>query len=137
MTGPWANVVIKGGSNVSWKNSGLGTPGNTAIRLCARGDGEPVELSNTANLLFSNIDFYPFQPELGNSVCGPDNNMHLETIRVWDGVDGWRMEHSRFHRGDGSGSARVFFSKISGADPRNITRAPATGSAPGGTVPAT
>ncbi len=121
VTGPWANVVIKGGSNVSWKNSGLGTPGNTAIRLCARGDGEPVELSNTANLLFSNIDFYPFQPELGNSACGPDNNMHLETIRVWDGVDGWRMERSRFHRGDGSGSARVFFSKISGADPRNIT----------------
>ena len=35
VTGPWANVVIKGGSNVSWKNSGLGTPGNTVGSLPA------------------------------------------------------------------------------------------------------
>jgi hypothetical protein len=121
VTGPWANVLLTGGSNVTWKNSGLGTPGNTAKRLCATGDHEPMELSNISNLLLSNIDFYPFQPELGNPACGPDSNMHLETIRVWDGVDGWRLERSRFHRGDGSGSARVFFSKISGADPKNIT----------------
>jgi hypothetical protein len=121
VTGPWANVKISGGANVSWKNSGLGTPGNTAIRRCQQGDGEPVELSGVSNLLISNVDFYPFQPELGNPVCGPDSNMHLETIRVWDGVNGWRLERSRFHRGDGSGSARVFFSKISGADPANIT----------------
>jgi chitodextrinase len=121
VTGPWANVKITGGNNVSWLNSGLGTPGNTTKRLCAQGDGEPMELSNVSNLLLSNIDFYPFQPELGNPACGPDNNMHLETIRVWDGVNGWRLERSRFHRGDGSGSARVFFSKISGADPANIT----------------
>lgn len=120
VTGPWANVRITAGSNVTWKNSRLGTPRNTEKRLCATGDGEPVELSNTRNLLMSNIDFYPFQPELGNPVCGPDSNMHLETIRVWDGVDGWRLERSRFHRGDGSGSARIFFSKISGADPQNI-----------------
>jgi hypothetical protein len=121
VTGPWANVQLTGGSNVTWKNSGLGTPGNTAKRLCASGDHEPMELSNISNLLLSNIDFYPFQPELGNPACGPDNNMHLETIRVWDDVDGWRLERSRFHRGDGSGSARVFFSKISGGDPKNIT----------------
>lgn len=121
VTGPWANVKITGGTNVTWKDSGLGTPGNTVRRLCATGDGEPMELSNVTDLLLSNIDFYPFQPELGNPVCGPDNNMHLETIRVWDGVNGWRLERSRFHRGDGSGSARVFFSKISGADPANIT----------------
>jgi hypothetical protein len=80
-----------------------------------------MELSNVTNLLIENVDFYPFQPELGNPVCGPDNNMHLETIRVWDGVNGWRLERSRFHRGDGSGSARVFLSKIAGADPTNIT----------------
>jgi hypothetical protein len=121
VTGPWANVGITGGSNVTWKNSGLGDPGNTQIRLCMKGDGEPVELSNVSNLVFSNIDFYPFQPELGNPICGPDGNMHLETIRVWDGVNGWRLERSRFHSGDGSGSARVFFSKISGADATNIT----------------
>jgi hypothetical protein len=121
VTGPWANVKITGGASVTWKNSGLGTPGNTQIRLCAQGDGEPMELSNVSNLLLSNIDFYPFQPELGNSACGPDSNMHLETIRVWDGVNGWKLERSRFHRGDGSGSARVFFSKISGTDPSNIT----------------
>jgi chitodextrinase len=121
VTGPWANVKITGGNNVAWKNSGLGTPGNTAKRLCAQGDGEPMELSDVSNLLLSNIDFYPFQPELGNPVCGPDSNMHLETIRVWDGVTNWRLERSRFHRGDGSGSARVFFSKISGPDPANIT----------------
>jgi glycine betaine/choline ABC-type transport system substrate-binding protein len=121
VTGPWANVGITAGSNVTWKNSGLGDPGNTQIRLCQKGDGEPVELSNVRNLVFSNIDFYPFQPEIGNPVCGPDGNMHLETIRVWDGVNGWRMERSRFHNGDGSGSARVFFSKIGGADPTNVT----------------
>ena len=121
VTGPWANVGITAGRNVTWKNSGLGDPGNTQIRLCQKGDGEPVELSNVRNLVFSNIDFYPFHPEIGNPICGPDANMHLETIRVWDGVNGWRMERSRFHSGDGSGSARVFFSKISGADPTNIT----------------
>jgi chitodextrinase len=121
VTGPWANVKITGGTDVTWKNSGLGTPGNTAKRLCAQGDGEPMELSNVTNLLISNVDFYPFQPELGNPVCGPDSNMHLETIRVWDDVNGWTLERSRFHRGDGSGSARVFFSKIGGGDPANIT----------------
>jgi chitodextrinase len=121
VTGPWANVKITGGTHVTWKNSGLGTPGNTAKRLCAQGDGEPMELSNVTNLLISNVDFYPFQPELGNPVCGPDSNMHLETIRVWDDVNGWTLERSRFHRGDGSGSARVFFSKIGGGDPANIT----------------
>jgi len=121
VTGPWANVKITGGNGVTWKNSGLGNPGNTTKRLCAQGDGEPMELSNVNNLLLSNIDFYPFQPELGNPACGPDSNMHLETIRVWDGVSNWRLERSRFYRGDGSGSARVFFSKISGADPSNVT----------------
>jgi osmoprotectant transport system substrate-binding protein len=121
ITGPWANVAIGGGTNVTWKNSSLGDPGNTQPRLCQQGEGEPVEISNVTNLLFSNLDFYPFQPELGNPVCGPDGNMHLETIRVWDGVKSWRLERSRFHSGDGSGSARVFFSKLGGADPSNVT----------------
>jgi hypothetical protein len=121
VTGPWANVLLTGGSNVTWQNSSLGTPGNTAIRLCQMGDHEPMELSNVSNLLLSNIDFYQFHAETGNPACGPDSNMHLETIRVWDDVNGWRLERSRFHRGDGSNSARVFFSKISGGDPTNIT----------------
>jgi osmoprotectant transport system substrate-binding protein len=121
ITGPWANVAIGGGANVTWKNSSLGDPGNIQRRLCQQGDGEPVEISNVTNLVFSNLDFYPFQPELGNPICGPDGNMHLETIRVWDGVKGWRMERSRFHAGDGSGSARVFFSKLGGSDPSDVT----------------
>ena len=121
VTGPWSNVHLSNGDNVTWKNSELGDPGNQQIRLCARGDGEPVELSNVHNLLFSNLDFWQFHPELGNPACGPDGNMHLETIRVWDDVVGWKMERSRFHRGDGSGSARVFFSKIGGPDPDYIT----------------
>jgi hypothetical protein len=120
ITGPWANVHLAG-SNLTWENGGLGNPGNTVKRLCAQGDGEPVELANVNGLLMSNLDFYPFQPELGNPACGPDSNMHLETIRVWDAVSNWRLERSRFHRGDGSGSARVFFSKISGPDPSHVT----------------
>lgn len=121
ITGPWANVEITGGSNVTWRNSGLGTPRNIEKRICGTGDGEPVQLSNTTNLLFSNLDFYPFQPDLGNPLCGPDGNMHLETIRVWDGVNGWRLERSRFHSGDGSGTARVFVNRIGGEDSQNIT----------------
>src|SRR5438552_12878 len=47
--------------------------------------------------------------------------MHLETIRIWDGVNGLRLERSRFYRGDGSGTARVFLNKLSGADSQNLT----------------
>ena len=120
ITGPYANVRPSG-TNVTWENGAFGSPGNTVKRLCGVDPGEPVELSNVNHLLISNIDFYPFQPELGNPACGPDSNMHLETIRVWDNVNYWTLARSRFHRGDGSGSARVFFSKISGPDPTNIT----------------
>ncbi|MGH3126855.1 MAG: glycine betaine ABC transporter substrate-binding protein [Gaiellaceae bacterium] len=127
ITGPYARVAIGGGGrNVTWKNGSLGTPGNTTSRVCGIDGGplmdpQPVELGAVAALTFSNLDFYPFVPELANPACGPDGVMHMETIRVNDGVDGFRLERSRFHRGDGSGTARLFVTRLGGANSNNLT----------------
>ena len=71
-----------------------------------------MELTLTKGMTISNVDFQPFQPDRDNPACGPDSLLHLETIRVNDGVDDFLLERSRFHRGDGSGTARLFVSKL-------------------------
>jgi hypothetical protein len=111
---------------VRWRNGSLGTPGNTTNRLCSidggpSGDPEPVEIGLVSSLTFANLDFYPFIPDLGNPACGHDGVMHLETIRVNNGVDNFRLERSRFHRGDGSGTARLFITKLGGANSNGVT----------------
>ena len=127
ITGPYARVAIGGGgSDVTWKNGSLGTPGNTTSRVCGIDGGplqdpQPVELGAIAAVTFSNLDFYPFVAELENPACGPDGVMHMETIRVNDGVEGFRLERSRFHRGDGSGTARLFVTRLGGANSDNLT----------------
>lgn len=127
ITGPYARVDIGGGAtDVTWKNGSLGTPGNTVSRVCgldggSSSDPQPVEISRVSNLTFSNLDFYPFIAELSNSACGPDGVMHLETIRVNDGVENFRLERSRFHRGDGSGTARLFVTRLAGRNSDNLT----------------
>ena len=63
-------------------------------------------------MTISNVDFQPFQPDRDNPLCGPDDVQHLETIRVNEGVDDLLLERSRFHRGDGSGTARLFVTKL-------------------------
>ena len=84
-------------------------------------DPEPVEIGSVTDLQFRNLDFYPFIPDLGNPACGPDGVMHLETIRVNDGVERFRLERSRFHRGDGSGTARLFVTKLAGLNSNTLT----------------
>jgi hypothetical protein len=112
ITGPWANLRVQGGQNNTYANASFGTPGNTRPRVCASGDGEPVELTLTKGMTISNVDFQPFQPDRDNPACGPDGVLHLETIRVNEGVDDFLLERSRFHRGDGSGTARLFVTKL-------------------------
>ena len=126
ITGPYARVAIRGGDDVTWRNGSLGTPGNTTNRVCGIDGGpgmdpQPVEIGSVADVTFSNLDFHPFIPDLENPACGPDGVMHLETIRVNDGVDGFRLERSRFHRGDGSGTARLFVTKLGGANSNGLT----------------
>ena len=126
ITGPYARVDLGGDSrNVTWRDGSLGTPGNTTNRVCGldggpSGDPEPVEIGLVSNLLFSNLDFYPFIPDLGNPACGTDGVMHLETIRVNNGVQSFRLERSRFHRGDGSNTARLFVTRLGGANSDNL-----------------
>jgi hypothetical protein len=126
ITGPYARVRIGGGSSdVTWANGSLGTPGNTTSRVCGidggpSGDPEPVEIGSARAVTLSNLDFYPFIPELENPACGPDGVMHLETIRVNDGVQRFRLERSRFHRGDGSGTARLFVTKLGGENSNDL-----------------
>jgi len=115
ITGPWANLRVQGGENNTYANASFGTPGNTRPRVCGSGDGEPVELTLTKGMTISNVDFQPFQPDRDNPACGPDRLLHLETIRVNDGVDDFLLERSRFHRGDGSGTARLFVTKLAPA----------------------
>jgi len=112
ITGPWANLRIEGGEGNAYANASFGTPGNTEPRVCGQGDGEPLELTRTKGMTISNVDFQPFHPDRDNPLCGPDDVQHLETIRVNEGVDDLLLERSRFHRGDGSGTARLFVTKL-------------------------
>jgi hypothetical protein len=126
VTGPYARVTVgSNSSHVTWQNSGFGTPGNTMPRLCdigtgGGGDPEPVELYPTDYLTFSNLDFYPFLPSINDPACVPDNNMHLEDIRVNNDVNHFRLERSRFHRGDGSNTARLFVTRLSGGNSNDL-----------------
>ncbi|MET0685805.1 MAG: hypothetical protein ABW060_10845 [Solirubrobacteraceae bacterium] len=112
ITGPWANLRVEGGEGNAYVNASYGTAGNTEPRVCGKGDGEPVELTRTKGMTISNVDFQPFMPDRDNPLCGPDDVQHLETIRVNEGVDDLLLERSRFHRGDGSGTARLFVTKL-------------------------
>jgi chitodextrinase len=120
--GPWANWASGYASpiiptNITWKNSEMGTPGNTQKRICGAGDGEPVQLAEVNGITFDNVTFHPFIPDGGNSACGPDNTMHLETIRMDGNVDNFTIKNSTFTRGRGDNTAIVF---VTGAGSNNL-----------------
>ena len=117
VTGPEATIALSGGGeDVTYRDSELGTEGNTTRRLCRRHNPEPFEIADTTNLTIYNVTFWPFIPELNNFAdCGGDGNMHLETIRVNDGVQHLVINRARFMGGDQSGSGRLFQSGAGGA----------------------
>ncbi|HET8759103.1 MAG TPA: hypothetical protein VFM58_24005 [Solirubrobacteraceae bacterium] len=117
ITGPEATISLAGGgADVTYRDSALGTRGNTTRRLCANHNPEPLEVADTTRLTIYNVTFWPFVPELDNLAdCGGDGNLHLETIRVNDGVKDLVINRARFMAGDESGSARLFQSGAGGA----------------------
>ena len=115
ISGPFANVNVTGGSHNTYRDSDFGTPDNTLRRLCGTGDGEPVELTASPSFTLANNTFHPFHPEKNNPACGPDGVLHLETVRVNDGMDDLRVVGNRFLPGDGSGTARLFVTKLTTA----------------------
>ena len=117
ITGPEATIALSGGGeDVTYRDSEFGTEGDTTRRRCANHNPEPVEVADTARLTIYNVTFWPFFPELNNPAdCGGDGNMHLETIRINDGVRDLVINRGRFMDGDESGSGRIFQSGAGGA----------------------
>jgi hypothetical protein len=116
ITGPEATISLSGGGDdVTYRDSELGTRGNTAKRRCANHNPEPFEVADTTRLTVYNVTFWPFVPELNNLAdCGGDGNLHLETIRINDGVTDLVINRARFMEGDESGTARLFQSGAGG-----------------------
>ena len=114
VTGPEATITLSGGSDVTYRDSELGTQGNTTPRRCANHNSEPLEVADTTRLTIENVTFWPFVPELGNPICGPDGNLHLETVRINDNVQHLVIDRARFMGGDESGSGRLFESGAGG-----------------------
>jgi len=115
IVGPWANLYVRGGSDITFRNAAFGTPGNTERRVCGSGDAEPVDVADSPRMTIDRVTFHPFHPETGNPECGPDGTLHLETIRVNDGMDDFTLSNSVFEDDDGSGTARLFVTKLSAA----------------------
>ena len=117
ITGPEATISLSGGGeDITYRDSALGTRGNTVKRRCANHNPEPLEVADTTRLRIYNVTFWPFVPELNNLAdCGGDGNMHLETVRVNDGVQDLVINRARFMEGDQSGTARLFQSAAGGA----------------------
>lgn len=117
VTGPEATIAMSGGGeDVTYRDSEFGTRGATTRRKCANHNPEPVEVADTTRLTIYNVTFWPLYPELDNPAdCGGDGNMHLETIRVNDGVRDLVINRGRFMGGDESGSGRLFQSGAGGA----------------------
>jgi hypothetical protein len=113
VTGPYASIQIQGGAYNGYLDSEFGTAGNLVARSCVAGDPEPMQLGSTDHFTVDRVTFHPFQPELGNPACDdPAGNMHLETVRVNGGVDNLEITNSIFEDGDGSGTARIFITKL-------------------------
>jgi chitodextrinase len=103
--GKWAAIEISGGDSVTWKNSELGTPGNTADRLCGE-DDEPARMSNATNVVIDHNVFHPFRGEENPGNCGGDV-YHLETWRLWDSNDGVLFSNNHFDDSNGDDSFTI------------------------------
>jgi chitodextrinase len=107
--GKWAAIEISGGDSVTWKNSELGSPGNTADRLCGR-DDEPARMSNATNVVIDHNVFHPFRGEENPANCG-GGVYHLETWRLWDSNDGVLFSNNHFDDSNGDDSFTISSSK--------------------------
>jgi chitodextrinase len=103
--GKWAAIEISNGDSVTWKNSELGSAGNTADRLCGR-DDEPARMSNATNVVIDNNVFHPFRGEENPANCG-GGVYHLETWRLWDSNDGVLFSNNHFDDSNGDSSYTI------------------------------
>ena len=103
--GKWAAIEINNGDSVTWKNSELGTAGNTADRLCGR-DDEPARMSNATNVVIDSNVFHPFRGEENPANCG-GGVYHLETWRLWDSNDGVLFSSNHFDDSNGDSSYTI------------------------------
>jgi hypothetical protein len=116
VTGPEATIALSGGGeDVTYRDGELGSRGDRTRRRCANHNPEPVEVADTTRLTLYNVTFWPFFPELNSVECLGDGNMHLETIRINDGVKDLVINRGRFMDGDEGGSGRLFHSTAGGA----------------------
>jgi hypothetical protein len=105
--GKWADGEINDATDVTWKNSQLGTPGNTADRLCNQ-DDLPFRIAGSSNVVIDHDTFHPFRG--ASSGCGSDV-YHLETFRLWDTNDGITFSNNYWDDNNGDDSFTISSSK--------------------------
>jgi hypothetical protein len=107
--GKWADGEINDANDVTWKNSTLGTPGNSADRLCGL-DDLPFRIAGSSNVVIDHNTFHPFRGEEDPSHCG-GGAMHLETFRLWDSNDGISFVGNIFKDNNGDNSFTIMSGK--------------------------
>jgi hypothetical protein len=113
--GPYADGEISGGTvhsiatDVTFRNSELGTTNNSTIRLCGQ-DDEPFRISEASNIHIEHDTFHPFRADTDPVRCNGDT-LHLETFRLWDTNDGITFLSNHFDDSNGDDSFTIFSGK--------------------------
>jgi len=104
------------GAFFHWNGGVDGSPGMPA-RLCSASSGwsagEPIWSHSVNNITIEGITFYT-QTVSYAGACAPDNNSHLEFIRLENPVDDFTLRNSVFLPGSDAGSGYIFANGVGG-----------------------
>jgi len=112
ITGPFAHIDFEDATNTTWQNSEMGTKNNTTSIDCHTFDPEPVVAAGGSNILIDHNTFWQFQGD--HSGC----EIHLETMRLFEGINGITISNNFFAPGSGDDTARISSSCV---DPSSCT----------------
>ena len=121
--GYYARVVLSGANGFKWLGGEQGTPGWTPRkRQCTRppdspdaGDGNPVEIDGGTNIVIDGVYFArQDHGDMGTDGCPPNDDFHLEIIRLQDAVHGFTLRNSFFEPGNRANTAVILNTYLGG-----------------------